>query len=234
MNCMLNLKGIAAAACAILLSCVVSADPAKAAVVASYGFTGGSFGSPNLVSTDTDLGTTASDLGAGAGANLNSSGAGNPARSLFLNNSDSADEASAIADSSFYTFTITPGAFPLDLMSIDFEFQRDDLDGISTYSIRSDAGGDNFATQLFEGAIAGGTTGISDFFAQSAPLSSVASLQGLNSATELRLYFFGATAGSNVAARLDNLVLNGTAIPEPSSFAMLLGSGAIMLRRRKR
>jgi len=239
MNCMLNLKGIVAAACAILLSCVVSADPAKAAVVANFEFNGGSFGSPDLVSTDTDLDSTASDLGSGAGFVLNSSGAGLPARSLFNITADAAVEATAITDGDYYTFTVTPVTGLLNLSSLTFEFQRDNVAGISTYSIRSDAGGDNFATQLVEetinGTIGGTTAGGVEFFPQSASLGSIAALQGLNSATELRLYLYGSTSGTNPGIRIDNLQLNGTVvIPEPSSFAMLLGSGAVMLRRRKR
>jgi len=87
--------------------------------------------------------------------------------------------------------------------------------------------------------IIGDTGETGDFFANSADLSIISLLQGLTSATTLRLYLFG--TGSVPARpnyRIDNVQLFGTTsvIPEPSSLAMLLiGSvGAGMRRRRKR
>jgi len=215
----------------------VFALPAGLDIIANYEFTGGDFNDPNLVSTDVDPDTTASDFGVGPGFASLSSAAGDPARSFFGSQAFEADEADAIAAGHYITFTITPGINPLDLITLTFDFQRDNVtDGVQSYTLRSDAGGDDFGTLLLTGTINGTTGRTGDFFANSADLSSIAALSGLTSATELRLYLFGTgIVPANPNYRLDNLRLFGTSVPEPSSLMLLLlGSGVVLIRRRQR
>jgi hypothetical protein len=57
----------------------------------------------------------------------------------------------------------------------------------------------------------------------------------LNNASDLSSILIGSGGSNGGGWRLDDLVVSGTAVPEPSSFALLsLGLGALFLRRRRR
>lgn len=97
-------------------------------------------------------------------------------------------------------------------------FGADDIIGSNTVSMTAL---DN--TILIENAV---TIGLSD-----------AAYQGLTGTTQFRLYFSDNTGNDQYIHRLDDITFNGsvTAVPEPSSFALLGGLcafGFVMLRRR--
>ncbi len=170
---------------------------------------------------------------------------GNPTRSVFIDGTslNQPDEASAITSNDYVTFNVAPTAgFELSLTELTFDFQRDGLDSVTNWSLRSDAAGDNFATQIATGALTptvglSGNTGV-NFFRYTIDLSNLAMLQDLTDAASFRLYLWGA-ASTNVndtnKARIDNVILYGhaaaSAIPEPASAVLLVGFLAALGRR---
>ena len=230
----LNWKGFFAATCAMLLCCVVSVQSATAAILANYEF---GVAAHDVTSSDTDTNSVASDISAGAGNGVFASSIGNPTRGSVMGIFDAADEATAITNSDYFAFTITPNALvELDLTTISFDNRRREAlpNGPNTYSLYTDAGGDNFTTQIGSGSL--GTADISTWTGNSLDLSTTAILQDVTVATTFRVYVYGQTAGLG-APRIDNVQLEGTAtvIPEPSSLVvLLLGSvGAVMIRRQR-
>lgn len=60
------------------------------------------------------------------------------------------------------------------------------------------------------------------------------SFQNISSATTFRLYAFSTVSDNSHDIRLDNIFLNGSVIPEPGTFALLMvGLAGVMLRRRR-
>jgi hypothetical protein len=146
----------------------------------------------------------------------------------------------------YYSVTITPQAgYTLDLTSLSFTVQRSGT-GIRTYSVRSDAGGDNFSTNLSASisptnSILSVQSGNTFFWTAdantSAQVGSTISLSGVgftNVSTPIIFRFYGWNAEASTGTfSIDNVVFNGTAnaaaVPEPATYAALLGLSALGL-----
>lgn len=188
-------------------------------------------------------------FGPGVNGNITSGSAnGNPTRSVFLNgiSMDAANEADAVTANDYITFDVSPSTgFELSFTELSFDFQRDVLEAPSNWSLRADAAGDNFATQIAAGVFTS-TVGLSgntgaNFFRYTIDLSNVAFLQDLTTAATFRLYLWGAASTdpeSTNKARIDNIIVYGqsaaTAVPEPASAMLMFGGLAIAMLRRRR
>lgn len=133
--------------------------------------------------------------------------------------------ANAISQDDYIEFTVTPtdgAAFtPAGLV---FSWDHS-ATGPDSLALRSSA--DGFASDL--GVISGLATGIT-----TGNTITLSGLTDISSALTFRLYGFGATnasgtGGFDVASNSVNVQLNGTvsAIPEPSTYAAILGGGAL-------
>jgi len=143
--------------------------------------------------------------------------------------------ANAVSQDDYLEFTVTPtGGAQFTPTSFVFSWDHS-ATGPGSLALRSSA--DAFGSDLgiLTGLATGLTTGNS---------ITISGLAGISSALTFRLYGFGATGttgsgGFDTGSDLVNVQLNGTAsaIPEPSTYAALLGGVALvaaLLRRRAR
>jgi hypothetical protein len=211
-----------------LLLCVLIAwvvVPSKAAtILADFQFTGNS-----LASADAGTNWTTTDLNSGGGVPLTfAGGEGNPtAPSIGFTMGDVND--GTFLDDDYYTFTITPDpGTELDFTSLTFDFQKQSGGADVNLRIFSSVDGFTNGSELGTGTVSpqgSWVTGIS---------ADLTSLANQTAATEFRIYVdTSGTFGPN-ALNLDNIQVEGEAIPEPSSLALLgLGLAFLIARRRR-
>ena len=207
------------------LACAFTAQGAE---LARYSFTAGS-----RASSDTDLNSIASTFNDGPGLiGTVDNGVGNPAPSLRAGASDTtSSQAGALAANDYFFFTIAPGSSffaggEIDLTSLTFD--RANTGGFtSTFFVRSSV--DAFATNL------GGTsyTTSSTTFTSATITLTDPSFQDLTVPVEFRFYLYDDTGSGSNRTFIDNVVLNGTAIPEPATY-MLLGLGVLICAQQYR
>lgn len=155
-------------------------------------------------------------------------------RSSVLNGNDTiANEYSAgnwtasFDETRYFTFTLTPApGYELNLTSFVFNSSNNGM-GPQQSSLRISV--DGFANDLDNFTYLGGSIdlGSSDY-------------QHLTGPVEFRLYGYGGAGGSGSYFRVSDFTFNGTlvasAVPEPSTYAVIFGSvalaGAIWYRRR--
>jgi hypothetical protein len=141
-------------------------------------------------------------------------------------------QATAITDNDYlqFSFTVEAGQ-TVDMGTLSWqEYSRNNTRGAASWSIFVSY--DNFATSVLKG------TGVAiqgSYNEQSVDLSSEATLIAGETAT-IRLYMYGKTNAnwSNSETGFDSFSL--TAIPEPSTYALLgglLALGHVMVRRRR-
>ncbi|MBK1855185.1 PEP-CTERM sorting domain-containing protein [Verrucomicrobiaceae bacterium 5K15] len=133
--------------------------------------------------------------------------------------------AGAIAANQFISFTVSTDAGTLNLENLSFNVMGTNRRALD-YEVRSSL--DSFASTLASGGIT-----VTDA-AQNVDLSAAAFDSVSN--IEFRIYvddrLSNGNGGSGTA--FDDVVLNGTLVPEPSSTALLgLGGLALILRRRR-
>jgi len=238
---------------------VILTTASNAAVLAQYTFpdpdgNGSIVGTD--VTTDTDLNSLASSLGIGsAGNEFNTVGSGDQGFSTgsitnFLGggataltphrfvrgNRTTATVVGAIANNDYFKFTLTPNAtFLANLTDLFFDYSgtgTSSIENTSTFFVRS--GADDFAADIGTTVLAAQFAGNSVFRRQTIDLSG-ASFQNLTAAIEFRIYVMNSvTATNDGVARLDNITLNGTIVPEPSSLALVGSLGVLALLRRRR
>lgn len=173
-------------------------------------------------------------LSRGAGASLpGSTGSNNFGASGF----DSASLAAAITANDFFSFSITVNSgFTMSLTNLEFNMQRTS-GGPTNAAVMSSVGGFTDGSEVSSYTVSSATGGGD----QSIVLSSMSNLSGT---VEFRVYGWGGGGGTTDKFRFRNLSsgdleITGTtasAVPEPASFASLMGIfalGFIKFRRRR-
>lgn len=209
----------------VALAIGLTAASARADILAQYTFTGSA-----RTSSDADPLSVASTFDDGTGFTSSFDlTRGNSAPSLAVVSTviDGSTQAAAVTAGDYFTFTITPTTgTTLNLSSLTFDYANYTNDGTfptETFFARSNQ--DSFAANLASAVTA--TTGSAGVFA-TATITLGAAFQNLTTPVEFRIYLSDGTNDADRGALIDNVVLNGTAIPEPSTWAML-GVGSILL-----
>jgi len=130
--------------------------------------------------------------------------------------------ALAVTNGVYFSFTATPNA-AMSLTDLQFDAARGGGGTPRGYDIRSSV--DNFATDLSTADLAT----VRPVYTHVTVDLSGAAFQNLTAPVTFRFYVYSPAAGSSVD--FDNVVLSGTATPEPGSLA-LLGLGGLALIRR--
>ena len=218
----------------------VSAD-----TLASYVFTSGS-----LVSNDANSDSTASSFSAGAGlAGVTTSYTSGWAQvggdQLVQSQGTLTDLGTAITNNDYFTFTVAPSeGFQLNLTSLTL--------GVAAY--RASAASTSVKASFYALSSVNGFTTANlinsiQTTQQNAPftfdtlnvdLSSIG-YQSVTAPVEFRIYMVMNTSGTTRYTAIDNITLTGTlttsSVPEPSSYALLLGAallGICAVRRHSR
>ncbi len=139
--------------------------------------------------------------------------------------------ANAIAGNDYIQFIVTPNAgASFSLTSFVFSWDRSNT-GPTSVTLRSSI--DSFASDI------GSVTGLSASITTGNTIS-ITGITNRNVATTFRLYGYGGTAtggtgGFDTSTNVVNVQLNGTAIPEPTTVALIgLGTGFVLMRIRRR
>lgn len=222
----------------------------QAATIVGYDFTTGtsaSFADSNVTvsafnlnsgSTGFDLNSAVGDsTGETAGIDFSTEAGNFRAVNTDLKNGN---YAAAFSAGDYVSFTIEANSgFELNLDSIIWSssIASNASRAATDYVLVSSV--DGYASTLTSGTVTTVAGGVSEYQQFSVDLSSNAAYQGLTDEVEFRLYVWGGADGlSNSAINYDNFGVTGdlSAVPEPSSFALLAGCftlASVMLRRRR-
>ena len=204
-----------------LSAALVIATGMQADILANY-----TFDAASPASTDADANSVASNFLVGAGF-VGKGSFSAATETAFVNASNTlASESAAVDGDNYFSFTVTAGeGFELNLSSLTFDTIFNGTDPIaavtSNFVVRSSA--DNFTANL--GSFAEAYQTGSSFSARSIDLSG-SDFQSIAGAMAFRFYIYDDSGALNRVSRLDNVVLNGTAvsiIPEPSTTVLLAG-----------
>lgn len=210
---------------------------ASAAVITNYAFTSGS-----AVSADADTNTVASDFTSGAftgGAKSSTTvNISTTSHNAFIRSSASGDttESAAVSNDDSWSFTVTPNpGAAVSLTSLDFQHgnnsQATGVSFTSNFVVRSSL--DGFVANLGTGVYSRTTSSTTSTFSTANIDLTGAEFQNLTAPITFKIFEFDASTNSQDIARLDNVVLNGTSVPEPSGLmAVAAGAGAMLKRRR--
>ncbi len=222
-----------------LLACVVVtwSAPAHADMLVQYTFVESSVGinnpsaaqtAPNF--TATNMTATSTSKGAGitnANYNLFFGPTGAPNTALSIRGTALTSESAAINNNRYFEFTLTPGT-GYTFASLDtlvFDWARGGDQG--TRGIYAYVSTDGFATSTKIGQQVN-SSGTAWNIGQSYNI-------GLTNVTGPVVFRFYSRAegADNRDMRFDNIVVNGTLIPEPASLALMGIGGLLMLSRRR-
>ena len=143
----------------------------------------------------------------------------------------SADVDTAFANNNFFYFTLTPDSgTSLNLTSLSFNVARGGEAGTRAYGVRSNVTGD---TNLSSSTL---TNVRPNWIPITVDLSTYSGFQNLTSAVEFR--FAVATESTGQSLEWDDITIEGTVVPEPSTFVLtalgLLGFACHGWRRKTR
>lgn len=196
------------------------------AVLASYQFDGSV-----RTSFDSDSNSTATAFADGPGfAGLIDATRGNPAPSISVDTVqiDGGSNAAAVTANDYFTFTITPaGGYSLNLANLSVDYANYTNDGTFpavSFFLRSSV--NSFSSNI--GSTVNVLASSNGAFANTIFSLSGAGFQNVSGPIEFRLYVQDGLSDADRGILFDNIILNGTAIPEPSTYAMI-GVGAALL-----
>ena len=217
-------KGALRATAATILSLAFFAGPpAKAAIVATYGFTGNS-----LASSDADPQSTAGNISGGiSGSATFQNGFNGPALRI---NSDLAgsSQSDAITNGKYVSFTITPGnGLQLGYSALSYNVYVFNNSNAANGTIEARWSLDSFATTLVTRTVSAG-------FGQTAVGTGSGTLSAASgSPVEVRFYFFSDVSTQFTGIGIDDISLTAVAVPKPSSLALFLLGGSFLARRNR-
>lgn len=227
-----RLRSFAAFAAVCAAAVILASTSAHAAILAKYNLDG------TGASSDTDANSIAQPF------QVNSAGGGisSSTNTAFLrSNYTGSTEATALSDTDYMTFELdaTPGHV-LDLTSLVFDFGSSTGTGSMTNAVYVQSSVDGFgpiaATVLAAYQSTHSNTGGQPVVNTISPIVDLtdARFQGLSSIT-FHLSFADTIDDSGYINRIDNVIINGTAVPTPAALpgglALLTLAG---LRRRRR
>ncbi|MDQ8208228.1 PEP-CTERM sorting domain-containing protein [Coraliomargarita sp. SDUM461003] len=237
------------------LGCGAAFASSQAATIVGYDFTAGtpqdaSFEASNVTASSFNLNaantgfdfndTVGDSTGTTAGIDF-SEAAGNfrATNGLLLNGNRDA----AIAAGDYFSFTLTPDTgFEMNLDAILFSASRagNNTKSAESFALMSSITGfEDTDTSVYLGAVTTVAGGLNPYQQFSVDVSGVSAFQNITTATEFRVYVWGGTGGvSSSAINYDNVGVIGdvSAVPEPSTYALLAGClalSSVMLRRRR-
>ncbi len=147
--------------------------------------------------------------------------------------------ATTLSNATYFSITLQPtSGYALNLASLSFEANAGGTSSPRGFAVFSSIGGFSAGSVLSQdnNGTGGTLTARPTQTTYSVALSSLAGYQNVTDSIEFRFYVQGATAQS---IDFDNITINGSvsAIPEPSSYALLAGSTFLMValwsRRRR-
>jgi hypothetical protein len=234
----------------VAVSLALVGAPARAAVLASYQFSGAN-ATARAAATSSASGLTAGSFSFASAFSddVTASRAGfSSAGNLFarVTATTASDLAGAITAAEYVTVTITPDSgYQLNLTSLTVDLGYSLAAASVPLGVGVNLGGSVFssvdgftapsvlATQTFTAADTSLEPGATLFQNVNIDLSGPA-YQGLSGPLEFRIYLYdNENTQTQPIHRVDNFVLNGTVVPEPSA-ALLGGIGLLALLRRRR
>lgn len=221
----------------VVLGLLAIAPWSHAVVLAEYRFP-----SAAVTSTDTDPTSAAGSFSVSGGtatgftnpqAGFSSSGSNAFFRSSSLTNT----AAGAVTDGDYFSFTLTPAA-TYNLTTLTFNFGGNNGGAASpefTASTFLRSSLDGFTSDI--GLVAQHTIAAATTATATSPFSinlSAPQFQNLSTPVTFRFYVYNSASVDAQIARLDDVVLNGNLVPEPT-IALLgsLGALAALARRRR-
>jgi hypothetical protein len=204
---------------------------AQASVIAEYTFL-----DSDVTSSDTEANSVADNFVAtGTDLGFSNSGDNAFARSQGLVGTD---ETAAITHGAYMSFTVSADAgYELDLTSLTYKSVHNktnlgndqDTDATMNFFVRSSV--DSYAANVGSVFSQGWNTSTAN---RTIDLNGSA-FQDLTSAVTFRLYVYESVQLDTIqGARWDDVVLNGTVIPEPATLGLIAfsGIGVLFIRRR--
>ena len=216
---------------------IMASSLAPAVILAQYNFASGVVTSSDPAG-DGGSGNFSVNNGSTVGGGAGFSGGTHMA--FFRSDGLTASEMDAVAAPDYFSFTYTPDAGSYQLTSLTLLFggsSNTDANGTFTshVSLRSDAEAVDYSSVLGSSSkVIGNADADNHLDAVSFDLSGFAELQTITAPVTFRLYVYAENAGlSSEILRMDDVVLNGNLVPEPS-VAVLGALAAFGLIRRRR
>jgi len=228
--------------CLAVLTAGRMVAPATATVLAHYTFAGGS-----ASSIDTDPDSTAGAMTSAVGGTSGFSSSSSTAYARRSPETTTA-AATAVSGNDYFQFTVTPAVGPtLNLTSLTLNqyattTETGDDRWTSYLFVRSDAL-DNYGSNVDGATFTRGSryydaVTLLASTAVTLDLSDDAAFQGIDGPVTFRIYLYHAvtTGGTGDFHRIDDVVLNGTVVPEPSVVPVLFAGllGVVVCGRRRR